>query len=218
MNLTYLNIQKFGPTVTLKDLEGCKVTYPLDTINIPDKGIKASFEIQKNLIKIGESTVFKDYSSPKDQLVLWKWNLSDEDSILALTNEEIVYKYLKGGKKIVLLTIKDQNGCSDQDFHPLEVLDDYDVPNVITPNGDGVNDKLVLFDEIFTNYSVFIFNRWGNKVYTSLNQKGIFVWDGMDEKGNKLEDGVYFFKLEGTLLDDKFFSKNGNISLLSNLK
>ncbi len=217
-NHSYLNIQKFGPTVTLKDLEGCKVTYPLDTINIPDKGIKASFEIQKNLIKIGEGTVFKDYSSPKEQLVLWKWNLSDEDSILALTNEDIVYKYLKGGKKIVLLTIKDQNGCSDQDFHPLEVLDDYDVPNVITPNGDGVNDKLVLFDEIFTNYSVFIFNRWGNKVYTSLNQKGIFVWDGMDEKGNKLEDGVYFFKLEGTLLDGKFFSKNGNISLLSNLK
>ena len=96
----------------------------------------------------------------------------------------------------------------------MDVSDDYDVPNVITPNGDGVNDELVLFDEIFTSYSVSIFNRWGNKVFSTFNQKGVFVWDGLDNNQRKLEDGVYFFKLEGTFLDGKFFSKKGNISLL----
>ena len=51
-------------------------------------------------------------------------------------------------------------------------------------------------------------------MYTSTNQKGVFVWDGMDSQQRKLEDGVYFFKLEGTFLDGKFFSKKGNITLL----
>ncbi len=211
---SYQNIQKFGPTVTLKDLEGCKVVYPLDTISIPDKGIQAIFDIQKNSIKIGENVSLKDLSVPKTQLVLWKWNLSEEDSIFTDKSEDITQKYLKGGKKNIVLTIQDQNGCSDQDFHSLDVIDDYDVPNVITPNGDGINDVLVLFDEIFSNYSVAIFNRWGTKVYSCLNQKGVFVWDGLDSQHRKLEDGVYFFKLEGTFLDGKFFSKKGNITLL----
>jgi gliding motility-associated-like protein len=211
---SYKNIQKFGPTVTLKDSEGCKVVYPLDTITIPDKGIQAIFEIDKKNIKIGEIVVITDLSSPKDQLVQWKWNLSDEDSLIYDKGDNIIQKYLKGGKKNIVLTIQDQNGCSDQDFHTLDVSDDYDVPNVITPNGDGVNDELVLFDEIFTSYSVSIFNRWGNKVFSTFNQKGVFVWDGLDNNQRKLEDGVYFFKLEGTFLDGKFFSKKGNITLL----
>jgi len=213
-NHSYKNIQKFGPTVTLKDLEGCKVVYPLDTISIPEKGIQASFEIQKKSVKIGESVFIKDLSVPKGQLVNWKWNLSDEDSLVTNKSEDITQKYLKGGTKNIILTIQDENGCSDQDFHSLEVIDDYDVPNVITPNGDGINDVLVLFDSIFTNYSVHVFNRWGNKVFTAINQKGVFVWDGMDSNQRKLEDGVYFFKLEGTFLDGKFFSKKGNITLL----
>ena len=211
---SYKNIQKFGPTVTLKDLEGCKVVYPLDTITIPEKGIQAIFEIDKKNIKIGEIVVITDLSTPKDQLVQWKWNLSDEDSVITFKSEDITQKYLIGGEKNIVLTIQDQNGCSDQDFHSLYVIDDYDVPNVITPNGDGVNDELVLFDAIFSNYSVSIFNRWGTKVYATTNQKGVFVWDGIDSNQRKLEDGVYFFKLEGTFLDGKFFSKKGNITLL----
>ena len=104
--------------------------------------------------------------------------------------------------------------CSDQEFQSLFVIDDYDVPNVITPNGDGINDILVFFDEIFSNYSVTIFNRWGNKVYITTNQKGVFVWDGTDGNQHILEEGVYFYKLEGTFLDGNFFSRKGNITLL----
>ena len=211
---SYQNIQTYGPTVTLKDPEGCKVVYPLDSITIPDKGIKANYEIQKKSIKIGENLVLKDLSLPKNQLVLWKWDLSDSDSVITLKSETINHRYIKGGQKDIVLTIKDENGCSDQEFQSLFVIDDYDVPNVITPNGDGINDILVFFDEIFSNYSVTIFNRWGNKVYITTNQKGVFVWDGTDGNQHILEEGVYFYKLEGTFLDGNFFSRKGNITLL----
>ena len=211
---SYQNIQTFGPTVTLKDPEGCKVVYPLDSITIPDKGIKANYEISNKSIKIGEYTVFKDLSTPKNNLVLWKWNLFDGDTAITIKSENINHRYIQGGEKEIVLTIKDENGCLDQEFQSLFVIDDYDVPNVITPNGDGVNDVLVFFDEIFSEYSVTIFNRWGNKVYTVKNQKGVFVWDGSDGNQNFLEDGVYFYTLEGTFLDGKFFAKKGNVTLL----
>ena len=93
------------------------------------------------------------------------------------------------------------------------MLDDYDVPNVLTPNGDGVNDDLVLFDQIFTNYTITIFNRWGNTIYQAKDQTGNHLWDGTNGKNKLMEDGVYFFKLEGTFLDGNPYNKSGSISL-----
>ena len=212
---SYQNIQKFGPTVTLKDPEGCKVVYPLDTITIPDKGIKASFEIENPTIKIGESAIYKDFSTPKNQLKSWDWKLGDGDSIHTIQNQIVSKKYIIGGSKEIVLTIKDINGCSDQDVRTIFVIDDYDVPNVFTPNGDGVNDYLVLFDEIFTNYTISIFNRWGNMIYFANDQKGKLLWDGTNGKNKLMEDGVYFYKLQGTFLDGITYSKSGSVSIFS---
>ena len=211
---SYQNIQAYGPTVILKDSEGCKVTYPLDTIVIPDKGIHAMFDIQNSKIKIGEIVLLKELSTPKNLLISWTWNLDDGDTIIKYNSENVSRKYLIGGNKNILLTIRDQNGCSDQDVHTLFVVDDYDVPNVITPNGDGINDDLVLFDEIFTNYSISIFNRWGNTIYIAKDQKGKSLWDGTNGKDKQMEDGVYFYKLEGTFLDGKYYNKTGSVTLL----
>ena len=210
---SYEKIQAYGPTVILKDSAGCKVTYPLDTIKIPDKGIYAKFEIENSKIKIGDEAIFKQLSIPKNLLVSWKWSFDDGDTLVTSISEDVSQKYILGGQKNIVLTIKDQNGCSDQDMHTLFVIDDYDAPNVITPNGDGVNDQLVLFDEIFTNYSISIFNRWGNIIYSTKNQKGKFLWDGTNGNNKLMEDGVYFYKLEGNFLDGHFYSKKGSVTL-----
>jgi gliding motility-associated-like protein len=211
---SYKKIQKYAPSVTLKDSSGCKVTYPLDTISIPEKGLKANFELSSTSLKIGQNELVKDLSFPQNQIVSWLWKLGDGDSVLNFTNSSVPKKYMIGGTKQVQLSILDKNGCSDQETKTLVVIDDYDVPNVITPNGDGVNDQLVLFDEIFSNYSISIFNRWGNTIYHAKDQKGKYLWDGTNGKNHLLEDGVYFYQLEGTFLDGKSYSKIGNVTLL----
>jgi gliding motility-associated-like protein/uncharacterized repeat protein (TIGR01451 family) len=68
--------------------------------------------------------------------------------------------------------------------------DDILVPNVITPNGDGKNDKFVIIGITrYPNSSLFIYNRWGNQVYQSKNyQNG---WDGKD-----LNEGTYYYILK----------------------
>ncbi|ASZ10867.1 DUF11 domain-containing protein [Chitinophaga pendula] len=64
------------------------------------------------------------------------------------------------------------------------------VPNVITPNGDGKNDKFVIVGiERFPGSSLLIYNRWGNQVFQSKNYRN--EWDG-----NGLNEGTYYYLLE----------------------
>lgn len=60
------------------------------------------------------------------------------------------------------------------------------VPNVVTPNGDGVNDYFKIRGlENFSGSSLTVFNRWGNKIYANDDYKN-------DWKPNVV-DGTYFY-------------------------
>lgn len=64
------------------------------------------------------------------------------------------------------------------------------IPNVFTPNQDGVNDVWITGGEI---KEVQILNRWGNVVYsTDENFNG---WDGKTKDGLTCVDGVYYYVL-----------------------
>lgn len=66
------------------------------------------------------------------------------------------------------------------------------IPNVFTPNNDNINDTIDF--SAFEKGSVFIYNRWGNVVFTNDN---ITLWYGTDLSGKKLVDGVYFYMIKG---------------------
>lgn len=64
------------------------------------------------------------------------------------------------------------------------------IPNVFTPNGDGLNDELQFFNiDQTAEYSIQIFNRWGAKVYEGTN--ALAHWDGGDQN-----EGTYFYVLK----------------------
>ncbi len=69
----------------------------------------------------------------------------------------------------------------------------YELPNIFTPNGDGINDVMTPFPYRFiSSVELAFFNRWGNKVFetTDLDIK----WKGTVDNGSKkLSDGVYFY-------------------------
>jgi gliding motility-associated-like protein len=72
----------------------------------------------------------------------------------------------------------------------------FEVPNVITPNGDGINDKwLVNTSENWDEFHVILYNRWGIKVFETTAIS--FEW-GADFDGKILTPGVYFYQLEAT--------------------
>jgi gliding motility-associated-like protein len=65
------------------------------------------------------------------------------------------------------------------------------IPNVISPNNDGVND-LFEIDNLQENTELIILNRWGNVVFSTTNYQN--NWDGKDTFGKELADGVYTYK------------------------
>jgi gliding motility-associated-like protein len=84
------------------------------------------------------------------------------------------------------------------------------IPNVITPNGDGTNDLLIIncleggeFDEA----ELQVFNQWGDEVFYAKPYKN--DWDGTlkGEEGKDLPDGTYFyiFKLDSNAEVDKAY-------------
>ena len=74
-----------------------------------------------------------------------------------------------------------------------------DIPNIFTPNSDGVNDTYKLAgkdDPCYDVMEVKIYNRWGQLIYTS--QDPNFEWDGTFEDGKQCGEGVYLVIMDGT--------------------
>lgn len=75
------------------------------------------------------------------------------------------------------------------------------IPNVFTPNNDGINDAFIIdrLDTEYYNKSFFtVFNRWGNVVYSNGNYglNGVW-WDGKNsQSGETISEGSYFYTLE----------------------
>lgn len=69
------------------------------------------------------------------------------------------------------------------------------IPQIITPNGDNSNDAWVVPDvDYFTDNHLTIYNRWNNVVFDAspyLND-----WKGVNNKGENLSDGVYYYVLD----------------------
>ncbi len=68
-----------------------------------------------------------------------------------------------------------------------------DLPNIFTPNGDGVNDEFVIpCNEDNPKADLKIYDRWGAEVWNSRGHYGN-NWKGTNEQGTELPDGTYYF-------------------------
>jgi gliding motility-associated-like protein len=86
-----------------------------------------------------------------------------------------------------------------------------EIPNVFTPNGDGINDLFTILSTGVKEIDLQIFNRWGQKLFSFNGPKA--AWDGLTDKGAKVPDGTYFFFVKATGFDDKTIEKQGTVNL-----
>jgi gliding motility-associated-like protein len=69
------------------------------------------------------------------------------------------------------------------------------IPNAFSPNNDGVNEQWFAVSSFVKDYSVSVFNRWGNLVFESNNPS--IKWDG-NFKGNPAPSGTYLYLIKYT--------------------
>ena len=83
------------------------------------------------------------------------------------------------------------------------------IPNVFTPNNDGINDTFYADTVNFTVDEFVVFDRWGIPVYKSSPGK---PWDGT-HNGNPCSDGTYYYLFSYSVGSQKYTFK-GFVTLL----
>lgn len=75
-----------------------------------------------------------------------------------------------------------------------DVIENLTIPQAFTPDGDGINDNLVIPGlENYPDNELIILNRWGNQVFYSRSYQN--DWTGTNSQLNPLQEGTYFFVL-----------------------
>lgn len=209
---TYFEPGTYYTTLILYDQYNCDVPY-YDTLTVLNNNLNAFFTSDKELAGVGAEFIFDDQSTGSVQL--WEWNFED-DSLTAFAPDDQSHVFGIPGTHTILLTIYDASGCKDTFSLQIVVTDEFDVPNVITTNGDGTNDYFTLPFPIFESFDIIIENRWGNVVHEVRGGTGTLLWNGMNDKTNKkCVDGTYFYLLKGTLVSGTEVSKQGTVSVFN---
>lgn len=86
------------------------------------------------------------------------------------------------------------------------------LPNIITPNNDGINDVFTVKATNLCSFSCQIVNRWGVLVAELYepNQS----WNGTAKSGAELPDGIYYYHVSAKGNDDKEYNMKGFITLV----
>ncbi len=149
-----------------------------------------------------------------------------DDSIMQYAvNENPVYIYENTGTYMVKLVSKKINQSLNLVCIDTAYMEDYitidssfiTVPNVFTPNGDGVNDLFAVKFFSMQSIKISIFNRWGQRIHfwESGDVRGFdntyteTVWDGRLLAGRYASPGVYYYTVEGIGRDGVKRHKNG---------
>ncbi len=102
------------------------------------------------------------------------------------------------------------DGCFHSYFFNVEVKPNpIQIPNIFSPNSDGINDEFSPLSPDLKQYKMRIFNRWGDLVFYSINT----AWDGRQSDGLNCEIGSYFYLLEMQIFDDEEIKRTGFIQL-----
>ncbi|MEO0894813.1 MAG: gliding motility-associated C-terminal domain-containing protein [Bacteroidota bacterium] len=86
------------------------------------------------------------------------------------------------------------------------------VPTGFTPNNDQINDEFYAVGVGVLSMKIDIFDRWGRHLRTlnSLEE----TWDGKNQLGNPVQEGVYVWKLEAILNDQVRVDRVGTVTLV----
>ena len=116
---------------------------------------------------------------------------------------------LAKGKYLVRIETTNGNLLSRSNWFEFDIIKlDVVPPNVITPNGDGINDSFSIENmELYPNSRLTIYNRWGKKIYETGHYRN-------DWKGENVPEGIYYYTLK--IADSKSSEMAGMVCIIRN--
>lgn len=184
-----------------------RVTDPVDTT--PDAIVKKHVSTELEVIP-GDQYAPTTYTFISNAENARKVEWVFEDGTI-LTDEEVEYTFEKPGTYEVTLNAYGNGEIASKtttviiaSISKIETL-----PNTITPNGDHLNDFFAIKTVEIETFYIVITDAKGNKIFESDDPN--FRWYGVNEGGERLPDGVYYYNFFAKGTDGEKHAKANQI-------
>ncbi|MBC7410894.1 MAG: gliding motility-associated C-terminal domain-containing protein [Bacteroidia bacterium] len=213
--------QLHSPKLIVTTTTGCK-----DTLVFTDRVVvyalpQAGFSISANVINMLNPEVKISDKSHLATTIVWNYG-NDDKQLITNTNplkpiNEFMYSYADSGTYTIIQIVATPQGCIDSSKNTVLVMPTYSlyIPNVFTPDGDGLNDYFMVRGTNIKDVVLTVYNRYGERIALVQNANTI-GWDGTDIRYNKpCQQETYNWKLEYTdITDTKHKGLVGTVTLL----
>jgi len=195
LNHCFNNPGSYDVSLAVTDNAGCSnsISYPA-YITVQAYPV-ADFITDKQTYFLSESQVnVIDQSFNASGLV---WNMGDGTIYNNLTDFQ--HTYTDTGMYCIDLIATSPLGCADTATHCIVIQGEsyFYVPNSFTPNDDGLNETFYPVASGIKKYSMAIYNRWGENIWSS--SKDDDQWNGKLRNSQMVPQGVYIYKI--TIVD-----------------
>lgn len=119
----------------------------------------------------------------------WLWHFGDGDES---TVQNPLHQYEDVGEFEIMLVVTNEFGCIDTTTGLVYIEESIQIPNVFSPNGDGLNDYFTI-PFVGKEYEIVIHNRWGQELFRSQSDR--IIWDGRTMSGTIAPEGTYYYVL-----------------------
>ena len=204
-------------TLTVQNPEGCEYSEDF----IVEEGNDLTLDLgEDQFISLGDSTTIVAETGMVnfDQLATVIWMVPDSISCAEVECRSIIANPYQTTD--YQLTVIDENGCQRTDDITVfvEKPKSIFVPSGFSPNGDGINDILMIYAGKDVAYvrSFLIFNRWGENVFEVYNfpaNTPAYGWNGY-HKGKESNAAVFVYTAEVVFIDGGTAVFSGDITLM----
>lgn len=153
-------------------------------------------------------------ANPTPAVQYYQWKVRKSTDILAQrADENHRYNFIESGGYVVSLTVSNAHSCDFVADSVVVTISEslIDVPNVFTPNGDGINDEFRVAFRSLKAFDCWVYNRWGRLVYHwSDPTKG---WNGKIN-GRDAAPGTYFYIIKARGSEGQKYHLSGDINLI----
>jgi gliding motility-associated-like protein len=181
--------------LTATGSNGCSTTLVNANMITANSSPVADFTIPE-VVSILQPSV--QFSNTSVNAVSYSWDFGDVNDPLNNTSvlQNPSHVYSQPGTYCATLTVQNGAGCADITQYCVIVEPEYAfyVPSAFSPNGDGLNDEFFGKGENINEYSMSVYDRWGNLVFYSddMNKH----WNGMTRDGKEsLLMDVYVYNI-----------------------
>jgi gliding motility-associated-like protein len=185
-----------------------------DTVLVADKSnLNTYFESTKNAFSERAYT-FRNYTRLDDsgntQNVDFEWLVN---GVVITTDYNLDYEFPSNGKYEVELVAR-TGDCESRYSETINVMSsDFKIPNVFTPNGDGIGDEFtIIYDGTLLDYDLSIYTKSGQLVFHS--QQIDNYWNGKVSGNNDASEGVYFYVITATGENNEKLNQKGTVQLI----